>query len=224
MHRRRDQLTISAVAFALGLLAIVQLRTQQVSPGLSALSAQELTVLVANLNTRNDELRTEVATLSGQLSQFQATQSRGQSSVDQIRADLARVRAWAGLEPVTGPGVTVDVAGPIEGVAVQDLINELRNAGSEAISVGGIRIVAATEVEGPAGGLRVGGVSLGPSFEVKAIGSSETLSGSLTRVGGMIAQLAATNPGVVMTVTPVDRVDIPVTYQSLVPADGTPRL
>jgi len=91
MHRRRDQLTISAVAFALGLLAIVQLRTQQVSPGLSALSAQELTVLVANLNTRNDELRTEVATLSGQLSQFQATQSRGQSSVDQIRADLARV-------------------------------------------------------------------------------------------------------------------------------------
>jgi uncharacterized protein YlxW (UPF0749 family) len=224
MRRRRNQLTISAVAFALGLLAIVQLRTQQVSPGLGALSAQELTILVANLSTRNDELRTEVATLSGQLSQFQATQSRGQSSVDQIRADLTRLRAWAGLEPVTGTGVTVEVAGPIEGVAVQELINELRNAGSEAIALGGIRVVASTEVEGSAGALRVDGVALGASFEVKAIGSSEALTGSLTRVGGMVAQLAATNPGAVVTVTPVDRVDIPATYQVLVPTDGTPRL
>ena len=57
MHQRRNQLTIAAVAFVLGLLVVVQLRTQASGAAFAGLSSQELTVLVANLNDRNDELR-----------------------------------------------------------------------------------------------------------------------------------------------------------------------
>ena len=57
MHVRRNQLTIAAVAFVLGLLVVVQLRAQAGTTGLAALSAQDLTVLVANLNERNDQFR-----------------------------------------------------------------------------------------------------------------------------------------------------------------------
>jgi len=60
MHRWRNRLSITAVAFVLGLLVVVQLRSQQAGPGLAGLSAQELTLLVANLSTRNDQLRAEV--------------------------------------------------------------------------------------------------------------------------------------------------------------------
>ena len=63
MHRLRNQLTISAVALALGFLVVLQLRVEQSTPGLAALSAPDLTILVANLNTRNDQLRTEIARL-----------------------------------------------------------------------------------------------------------------------------------------------------------------
>ena len=38
-----------------------------------------------------------------------------------------------GLDPVGGPGVTISVSGPIDGSGVEELINELRNAGAEAI-------------------------------------------------------------------------------------------
>ena len=45
---RRSQLSLAAVAFILGLLVVVQLRTQTGSP-LEALSTQDLTTLVASL-------------------------------------------------------------------------------------------------------------------------------------------------------------------------------
>jgi uncharacterized protein YlxW (UPF0749 family) len=225
MHRLRSQLTISAVAVLLGFLVVSQLRGQQLlSPGLAGLSAQELTVLVANLNTRNDQLRTEVASLERELATLVGNEARGETSVDQIRRDLARLRAWAGLEAVTGPGVTITISGRIEGSGIEDLVNELRNAGAEAIAVGGVRAVQGSVVAGPESGLSIENTPLDAPFEIEAIGSPETLTGSLTRIGGVVAQLAATYPGVDITVTPMDRLDLPATERDLSPVNGRPRL
>ena len=67
-------------------------------------------------------------------------------------------------------------------------------------------------------------IALGDTFELEAIGAPDKLTGSLTRSGGVIAQLAATQPDVVVTVTPVDRLELPATTRTLVPAHGQPRL
>ena len=52
----------------------------------------------------------------------------------ELGRDLQRLRAWAGLDAVTGPGIRVTIVGGLDGSAVMELINELRNAGAEAIS------------------------------------------------------------------------------------------
>jgi uncharacterized protein YlxW (UPF0749 family) len=224
MHRRASQLTIAAVAFVLGLLVVLQLRAQASDSALAQLSAQDLTVLVANLNARNDQLRREGSSLERELSTLTSNQARGDVSVDEITDDLERVRAYAGLEPVAGPGVTISVDGPLDGPGVEELINELRNAGAEAIAVGDVRMVPGEVVSGPAGAIAVGDTVLSPGFELTAIGAPDKLTGSLTRSGGVIAQLAATQPDIVVTVTPVDRVELPATTRSLIPAHGRPRL
>ena len=224
MHRRRSQLTIAAVAFVLGLLVVVQLRSQAGDSGLAQLSAQDLTVLVANLNARNDQLRREGSQLEQELGTLTANRSRGELSVDEIAADLERVRAYAGLDPVAGPGVTIAIDGPIDGAGVEELINELRNAGAEAIAVGGLRVVAGVVVTGGRGQTQIDGVPLAAGFELGAIGPPDKLTGSLTRSGGVIAQLAATQSDIVVTVTPVDRLELPATDRTLVPAHGHPRL
>jgi uncharacterized protein YlxW (UPF0749 family) len=224
MHRLRNQLTITAVALALGFLVVVQLRVQQSSSGLALLSAQELTMLVANLNTRNDELRTEIARLERELAGLNGAQARGETSVDQLGRDLARLRTWGGLEPVVGPGVTITIVGRIEGAGVEDLINELHNAGAEAIAVNDVRVVPGAIVAGPESALSIENTPLADPFEVRAIGSPETLTGSLTRIGGVVAQLAATYPRAELTVTPVDRLELPATERDLVPRNGRPRL
>ena len=224
MGRRRNQLTIAAVAFILGLLVVVQLRAQAGNTGLASLSAQDLTVLVANLNERNDQLAREVASLDRELATLNSNQSRGDASIDEIRSDLAKVRAYAGLDPVEGPGVTISVSGPIDGAGVEDIVNELRTAGCEAIAAGDTRLVPGVVIVGDAGAATVDGVALGDPFEIQAIGASEQLVGSLTRSGGVIAQLAATEPDVSIVVTPMDRLGLPATDRDLQPSHGQPRL
>jgi uncharacterized protein YlxW (UPF0749 family) len=224
MHQRRNQVTIALVAFVLGLLVIVQLRTQASGAAFAGLTSQDLTVLVANLNDRNDQLRGEITSLERELATLQDNTDRGEVSVDELRADLLRVRLYAGIDPATGPGVVLAIRGPIDGPGVEDLVNELRNAGAEAMAIGDVRVVPGVVVIGPAGLAQVDGVALDDPFELTAIGAPDKLTGSLTRSGGIIAQLAATQPDVVVEVTPLDRLAVPATTHELVPSHGRPRL
>jgi uncharacterized protein YlxW (UPF0749 family) len=125
---------------------------------------------------------------------------------------------------VTGPGVVITISGRIEGAGVEDLLNELHNSGAEAIAVGDVRVVPGSIVAGPENGLSIENTPLDDPFEVRAIGSPETLTGSLTRIGGVVAQLSATYRFVELTVTPVERLELPATERDLVPRNGRPRL
>lgn len=224
MRRPRNQLTLAAVALILGFLVVVQLRAQSTDATLNTLSATELTQLVANLNARNDELRTEISALQRSATDLGSGQSSGEASLEQLRSDLDRIRAWAGVTPVTGQGVSITVSGPITGDAVEDLLNELRNAGAEALAVNGTRIVVGSVVAGDAGALSVEDSAIGDPFEVSAIGNPETLTGSLTRAGGIIAQIGATFQNVEIVVTPVDHLVVPATARNLVPVHAKPHV
>jgi uncharacterized protein YlxW (UPF0749 family) len=225
MRDTRSQLTLAAVSAILGLLIVVQLHGQAGGSELQTKTAQELTSIVANQNAANDDLRAEVTTLQNQLAELQSDRANGATSVGQIESELGRIRAWAGLDPVAGRGVEITVNGEIDAAAVDDLLNELHNAGAEAIAIGTIRVVARTSVSGVPGSLNVDGFVLPDPFTIRAIGRPETLVGSLTRVGGIIAQLAATDPAATVEVAPVDRpMTLPATKRDLVPDHGHPRL
>jgi uncharacterized protein YlxW (UPF0749 family) len=224
LRPRRDQVAMAAVTLILGVLVVGQLRGQAGVPGLSGLSAQELGVLVANLNARNEGLRTEISSLEGQLGSIQGAHDRGESAVEQLRTDLARIQAWSGSTGMTGPGVTLTVRGAISSIGVAELLNELRNAGAEGVAIEDVRVVPGVVVSGPAGQLSVDGVRLADPFTIRAIGSSQILTGTLTRAGGLIAQLATTDPAADISVTPLDGIQLPATKRNLVPADGRPRL
>jgi uncharacterized protein YlxW (UPF0749 family) len=216
--------TLTAMAFLLGFLIVVQIRAQGGGSDLENRTAQELTLVVANLNTRNDQLRTEVVALEQQVAGHRAAQARGGSSAGQIKADLDRVRAWAGTSAVAGQGIRVTLRGPIPGTAVGDLLNELRNAGAEALAVGGVRVVPGTVVAGEPGQLSVENTPLDEVLVVEAIGNSATLTGTLTRAGGIVAQLEATYPDLAVEVAPVDRLELPATERDLTPRSARPRL
>ncbi len=223
MRQPRSQLALAAVALLLGLLVVVQLRAQQAGTGLETQSSQDLTLLIANLTTRNDQLRGDAADLQRQLDAIAAARAGGETSLGQLRADLERVRLWAGVDPASGSGIRALLLGDVPAVAVSDLVNELRNAGAEAISVGGVRVVAGTVVAGPPGGLSVENTALGSPIEILAIGNPAALTGALTRAGGIVAQLQATYADAQVEVTPLDSVEVPATERILVPTLGKPR-
>jgi uncharacterized protein YlxW (UPF0749 family) len=223
MRQPRSQLALTAIAVVLGLLLVIQLRAQQAGTGLETRSSQDLTVLIANLTTRNDQLRGEVADIGRQVDAIAAANARGETSVGRLRADLERVRIWSGEDAATGPGVRVLLFGGVPGGAISELVNELRNAGAEAISVGGVRVVAGTVAAGPVGALSIANTALGPRIEVLAIGNPAALTGGLTRAGGLVAQLQARYEEVLVEVAPLDVISLPAAERSLVPVLGAPR-
>ena len=221
---RRRNLTVGVVALLLGVLAVGQLKGQAGVPGLSGLSATELTQLIANLTTGNDELRGEINDLSRQETNLAASKERGTTTVDELESDLARIRAWAGLSAVTGQGIVITVQGPVGGDGIMDVINELWNAGAEAVAVADVRVVMGTVVVGQPGALSVENTAIGSAFEIHAIGSPQILTGTLTRTGGVIAQVGATFPDVRLSVTPMDGLTLPATTRDLAPRYAKPRL
>jgi uncharacterized protein YlxW (UPF0749 family) len=223
MRVLRGRLAVALVALVLGALVVAQARGQASGSGLEDRSAQDLTLLVANLTTRNDQLRGEVADLDRQLTSLQTSGSRGGTAAGQLRTDLVRVRTWAGLEAAEGPGVRVVVRGPAPAAAIGDLVNELRNGGAEALAVGGVRLVASSVVAGDAGALSVENTLLEDPIEIVAIGNSAALTGTLTRAGGIVAQVQATWPDIAVEVVPLQRLAVPATDQDLAPADARAR-
>lgn len=223
MRQRSSQVALAAIALLLGFLLVVQVRAQQAGTGLEAQSSQDLTLLIANLTTRSDALRAELADIQRQLDAMNAAKARGETSAGQLRGDLERVRLWAGLEPAAGPGVRIVIEGPVPAVAVAEVVNELRNVGAEAIAVGGVRVVAGSVIAGPVGGLSIDDTALGPRVEVIAIGNAPALTGALTRAGGIVAQVQGSNPDIGVEVTPLDSIEVPATARTLVPVLGQPR-
>jgi uncharacterized protein YlxW (UPF0749 family) len=222
--RTNGRVALTAVLVFLGFLVVAQLNSQAVDGGLNNLTVQELGELVGNLTTRNEQLRREVSNLERQRDAVAGAVERGDTSAAQIRSDLSRVLAWSGVLGVSGAGVRVTVSGELPGTAVEDLLNELRNAGAEAIAIGGIRVVPGVVVSGPPGSLMAAGVPLGDPLELTAVGQPDVLAGSLSRSGGPVAQLGARYPDVLLNVSTVDFLELPPTDHDLAPVLGRPRL
>ena len=82
-----------------------------------------------------------------------------------------------------------DPQSTVRSAQVLDLVQELRDAGAEAIQIGSVRVVASTWFADAAGGVSVDGTALRPPYTVLAIGESQTMATALEIPGGVVASL-----------------------------------
>jgi uncharacterized protein YlxW (UPF0749 family) len=215
------QATLFAVAMLIGLLGVGQLNSQARPIEISRLSATELSTLIETLTTANRELRSGLTDIREQLRQYEVSGPQGESALQVSREDLRRITAFGGLAAVEGQGIQMDVDGNLDAIALNDLINELRNAGAEAIAVDGIRITARTvATEGPRA-MELDGVEVGERFTLRAIGSPDGLLSAMERPGGIISQLKLFIKATIQ-ISQEEAVELPATGLSLIPVVGAP--
>lgn len=221
MRARAAQLSLFAVALLIGLLLVGQLRSQARPTEISSLSAQELSLLIETLAARNRELRSGLADLRETVREYRLAESQGESALSVTREDLRRITAFAGLGAVQGQGVVLVVDGALDAIALNDLINEFRNAGAEAIAVDDIRVTArSVAVEGPRA-VELDGVEVGEQFTLRAIGSPDGLLGAMERPGGIISQLKLFIKATIQ-IRQAESVELPASEATLLPVVGTP--
>jgi len=220
MRHRAAQLTLTAMAVLIGVLIVGQLRSQTRPTEVSALSPAELSARIETLAAANADLRVALSDARQQLNDYQTAEAQGQSALDVSREELRHLRAWGALDPVEGQGIVLTVNGSLDAIAVNDLINELRNAGAEALAVDGVRITARSVAAHGTTSLEIDGVAIGRSFRLSAIGDPDGLLAALQRPGGLIAQLELFVQATIQ-VNQVDDIKLPGTLLRLVPQAGT---
>ncbi|MEO8250878.1 MAG: DUF881 domain-containing protein [Chloroflexota bacterium] len=215
------RISFMLVAMLIGVLAVGQLNAHARPSEVSNLSAQELSTLIETLTARNRELRTGLADIREQLREYELSGPQSQSTLQVSREDLRRITAFGGLAAVDGQGIEMDVDGSLDAIALNDLVNELRNAGAEAIAVDNVRITArSVAIQGPSS-LEIDGVAVGRRLSLKAIGSPDGLLGAMQRPGGIISQLKLVIRATIQ-VRQVDALELPATKLLLMPAVGKP--
>lgn len=220
-NTRVAQATIVAVAMLIGMLAVGQLNSQARPIEISRLSATELSTLIETLTARNRELRSGLTDIRDQIRQYELSGPQGESALQVSREDLRRITAFGGLAAVEGQGIVMEIDGNLDAIALNDLVNELRNAGAEAVAVDEIRITArSVAVEGPRA-LEIDGVEVGEQFTLRAIGSPDGLLGAMERPGGIISQLELFIKATI-EIRQAESVQLPPSALSLVPVIGTP--
>jgi uncharacterized protein YlxW (UPF0749 family) len=221
MKSRVAQATLFAVALLIGLLGVGQLNSQARPNEISRLSATELSTLIETLTARNRELRSGLADIREQLRQYEISGPQGQSALQVSREDLRRITAFGGLAAVDGQGIVMDVDGDLDAIALNDIVNELRNAGAEAIAVDAVRITSrSVAIEGPRF-IEIDGVEVGEKFTLRAIGSPDGLLGAMERPGGIISQLELFIKATIQ-IRQVASVELPASSLSLQPVVGKP--
>ena len=203
---------VALVAAAVGFLLVSQLRGEQrFSRRLQAESESDLARILSSLNTEADSLQDEIASLKLQLLSLQTSSQRDDAAVRQAQEQLAALQVLAGTAPVHGPGVVVRIEDPQASVhydALVDVVQELRDAGAEAIAIDRVRVVASSAFSEGSGGIVLDGTALSVPYEVTAIGAPPTLESGLSIPGGAVDTLSAAR-GAHVTITRQADVSLP---------------
>ncbi len=193
LNRRpsRGQWIVALLLLGLGFGLATQVRTTQ-QDTLSAARTSDLVRILDDLSAQRERLSAEETQLQTTISELRTSADQAQAARDASRERLQNLRILAGVVPVTGPGATLTIADP-DGVLgasdVLDAIQELRDAGAEAIAVDGERVIASSAVVDTPEGIAVGDTVLTSPIEIKAIGDADTLAAGLSFPGGVIERV-----------------------------------
>ena len=162
--QNKGELAVMVVCVVVGFLLAAQLRSVKLAGAADATNASRLETLQNLYNEvvdQKDGLADQVKQLQGELELYREQAASGEAGSQALKAELEQLEITAGLTDVEGPGVTIiledssqaNVTGNEADYLIHDndllsVINELRSAGAEAISLNGERILATSEVRG----------------------------------------------------------------------------
>lgn len=211
MRMRKGQLSIALVCVVLGIMIAVQFRaTQGIRSNVTYQRIEDLSAQLKATQQERDALLEEVHDL----------RQKGGSG-----KEFENIKMGAGIVDLKGPGVmvTIDdsqkVAKPGENpnlYVIHDddllkIINELRAAGAEAISVNGQRLIATSEIRCAGPTLSVNNTRYTPPYEILAIGDPKTLDNALKMRGGIVETLRFW--GIQVAISKMEKVVVPA-YKS----------
>jgi uncharacterized protein YlxW (UPF0749 family) len=218
----RAQAVVAVLCAVLGFAVVTQVRSTQQND-LSSLRQDDLVRLLDGVTRQADLLETEASRLRSQQTELESGTDKNRVAQQNAEARASTQGILAGRLPAEGPGIELTVyspAGTIKASSLFNILEELRNAGAEAIQLGERRITASSYIVDTAGGVIVDGTVVTAPYFWKAIGESKKLSVALDAGGSLTA---VRRLGGDASVTERTKLTIDATRAPSMPQYATPR-
>ncbi len=191
----------------LGFALATQVR-QTSTQGLSTLREDELVRLLENVQRDNVRLAAEQQALQAERDKLVSGQESTAEARAAIQQRIDTLGILTGTLPAKGPGIELTISDPKGAVTAPlllDAVEELRDAGAEAIQIDDVRVVASTYfTDGGTGVVSLSGTRLTAPYVIRAIGDPNTLAAAMEIPGGVSdtmrqasASMTSTRPNVV---------------------------
>lgn len=196
----------------LGFLLVTQVRAgERLGERLDVEREEDLAQLLADLSAQSDLLQSEITDLRLTLFAFADSAEQEELALTSLQSRLAQLRILAGTAVAAGQGVRMTVTDPGAVVTQEllvDTVQELRDAGAEAIAVNDVRLVASSAFTTRNGRLLADGTPLTAPYEIAAVGPAQTIAQALAIPGGAVDSLESL-PQVTTTVEQLTDVTVP---------------
>jgi uncharacterized protein YlxW (UPF0749 family) len=189
-RRRSRQLATGALLALLAFTVTVQLN-QDEADSYQNLRSVELVELLKTLDATNGRLTEQIDDLTATRDDLRSSTDASETAQNEAQRRLDDLAILAGTVGATGPGVRLtltDPTGTVGASVLLDTVQELRDAGAEAIAINGhARIVAQTwfadDVQ--SGGVLVSGQRVEAPYVIEAIGDPATMAPAIDFRGGV---------------------------------------
>ena len=184
-------ITIGLMCFVLVYVMFIQFKTVEETDitAIETMREAELRTELANWKSKYNETIELLEDNKSKIDEYNKKIENNQESTELIEEELEKSNLQLGKTDVKGEGVVITlVDGQNESVVALDLlliINELKLAGAEAISINDERIINITEIVDINDYIRVNKTRLTSPIIIKAIGNQTYLESGLNSKGGV---------------------------------------
>ena len=151
----------------------------------------ELRTEIANYKEKCNEAEEELQNVNNKINEYKEQIEKNETNTETITKELKQTSDLLGKTNVKGDGVIITLEDnekeKILSNDLSELLNELKYAGAEAISINGIRIEALNDVSSTSeNAIILNGQRITSPYIVKAIGNQTYLYSNLTAKNGYI--------------------------------------
>lgn len=219
----RTQILVALLCASLGFALVVQLQVAQ-QDEFASLRQSDLVNLLDDVTQRTSELEADLVRLRSQEAELESGSQSNMAALEAARENAQVQGILSGRLPAEGPGISIGVyegGKELRAATLFNILEELRNAGAEAIEVNGLRMVASSHfVDLGRGGIEIDGVRTQAPYLWKAIGDPNTLQPALEIPGGALSSVRSSDATV--AVDALDKVQIVSTVEVRAPKFAVP--
>ena len=203
---KKGKVALIATCALLGFLLMLQFRSVRINQADIASQPARIEQLLERLTemeTRNAKLSDQLEQAKTDIEKMRNAASESGGIVETMAEQLRRSEVLSGEATVQGPGLVVTLSDSqsaggattnenafvVHDSDLLNVINELRSAGAEALSLNGERILATSEIRCAGNTVSVNNTRYAAPFVIRAIGDPDAMEHALMMRSGIVDEL-----------------------------------